>query len=764
MSDKKEITERKSPVEKKQKKEKKLYPAKKLPSLFKKAYTEKKFEKKILARLYVPKDKNDVKAMFAKGNNPEKNEFLCIDLNQKYTKVELQRFKTLAKEIKGQKGRIKMLPLIATACAMAAIVLVVITFKNVIVKNAIVSACEGIFEAKTDVDSVKVEILGAQIKVKGLAVGNKNSYYRNLFEIETIDFDFNLTQILRGKFVCENLECSGMQFNTKRSTSCYIKPKPKSTQESAFTRELKARTNLALEDLKMQAARLVGGEDVDSIVENFMAELQTPQAAKTAEEKAVELSDKWKTRPAELKAEVDAKTAEINEKLKSLNNVNKNDPASVLKAIETLDSLLNEFDEKNKNGIKYRMTSVQNEVASDFDSLKKTSASLTDAVAHDSGFVKNRVSSLIGTIANPKGFLTQALNTVGYDLMGKYYPYAQKLVDYALEVRKNAIAEKQKKTAEGEIKKIEKETEKTTVSRKKGTTFWYSDEYPAFLIERVYVSGPSFEAKLVEVASNPDIRNRPCEFTGSYSYYGVTHDAALTVDARSETSSPLIAADYAGKGFKASVNGQKIASGNGIPSIDGKMNLKFSGTAGEEGFTLGGKVDLKPVSLTSDGFSNETATKYYNQALAAVTELSMDCTMGYSGSEGVVFDLSGNFASQFEKGLKAAAYGVADDVTEEVIRRLNEKINSSSSTALLKVKEVLGIEGDVNVQSLRVDDLQKVLEQKKKEFASFTENAVNSAVESAKKEAADALIKGLTGSSNSASGSGNKKNNLKLPF
>jgi uncharacterized protein CbrC (UPF0167 family) len=138
--------------------------------------------------------------------------------------------------------------------------------------------------------------------------------------------------------------------------------------------------------------------------------------------------------------------------------------------------------------------------------------------------------------------------------------------------------------------------------------------------------------------------------------------------------------------------------------------------------------------------------------------------MGYTDTEGVIFDLSGNFASQFEKGLKAAAYGVADDVTEEVIRRLNEKINSSSGTALLKVKEVMGIEGDVNVQSLRVNDLQNVLEQKKKEFSSFTENAVNSAVESAKKEAADALIKGLTGSSGSTSGTENKKNNLKLPF
>uniref|UniRef100_UPI0025E6FE43 hypothetical protein n=1 Tax=Treponema sp. TaxID=166 RepID=UPI0025E6FE43 len=118
----------------------------------------------------------------------------------------------------------------------------------------------------------------------------------------------------------------------------------------------------------------------------------------------------------------------------------------------------------------------------------------------------------------------------------------------------------------------------------------------------------------------------------------------------------------------------------------------------------------------------------------------------------------------FEKGLKAAAYGVAGDVTSEVTKRLNEKINSSSSEALVKVKEVLGIEGEIDVQSLRMNDLEKILENKKKEFSSATE----AAVESAKKEAANALIKGLTGSDSSKSGSSasssSKKNSLKSLF
>ena len=37
---------------------------KKIPSLFRKKYTEKKLEKKLYRKLYVPEDKNYVKSLF----------------------------------------------------------------------------------------------------------------------------------------------------------------------------------------------------------------------------------------------------------------------------------------------------------------------------------------------------------------------------------------------------------------------------------------------------------------------------------------------------------------------------------------------------------------------------------------------------------------------------------------------------------------------------------------------------------------------------
>ena len=47
---------------------------KKIPSLFRKKYTEKKLEKKIYKKLYVPEDKNYVKTLFEEVEKKGKKE------------------------------------------------------------------------------------------------------------------------------------------------------------------------------------------------------------------------------------------------------------------------------------------------------------------------------------------------------------------------------------------------------------------------------------------------------------------------------------------------------------------------------------------------------------------------------------------------------------------------------------------------------------------------------------------------------------------
>ncbi|MBP5251748.1 MAG: TIGR03545 family protein [Treponema sp.] len=739
--------------EKKLKKTKteKTYSRKKLPGLLKKAYEEKKFSKKIIDRLYIESDKNEISKLFEKGASQKYPDRLSIPQDKTFTKAQIKKYKAIAKDIKNNaKFRFALLPFAAVVCALAAFVIVVITFKNPLAKKGIKAACEGIFGAKTDIESVNLEILGASLTVKNIQIGNKDDDFKNLFEAEKIELNFNLTQLLRGKFVCQNIECSGMKFGTERTESCALPEKKKalSSGDSAFTKELKERSEKALEELKAQAQSLVGGSDAESIAENLKSQLKTPEAAKVLKESAEQLSSKWKEKPQELKKQVDEFSVSVKE-LQEIKTDSISDLAKAKDAIAKINSAL-----KQADSLKKSFSTVTEDVKKDSSSVTSLSKSLSDAVSQDQAFIKEKAGSLIGTVSNPSALLNNAVNTVGYNMLGKYYPYAKELLDYALEMKRTSASKS--KTAEPV-----KEKQESKRKRMEGTTYWYSSEYPGFLIERVYASGPDFEGKILELSSDPDVRNKPVTADAKFTSGAISHSGNLTIDARSTTSEPLLAAAYTGKGFTANIDGEKIASGAGIPSIEGNAALSFTATGDSDGISVSGTVGVNSAVLTSEGFSNELATKYYKAALASIKNVELGVKAGFTTEGGLILDIDGNLASQFEKAFMAAAGEAVSDAKNKVMEKLNEKINASNSDAVLKAKEFLGIQDNINLQETSLSDIQKKLDAKKKELE---DKIAGKAKAKATEAAGSALEKAGLDSSKAGKVTDKVSGKIKLPF
>ena len=184
--------------------------------MYKKTYTEKSLEKKLLKKLYIPADREFVAAQFsADEEDPAK---LRIHRTE-YDAKDFKRLKILSKQIKRQKGRINLVPLAAVAAVVVGVVLAVLMFKDPLAKRALTAGLQKITGAKVDIASVHVGILDASVTVRGLAAADKNAPMKNVFEAQKIQLDFNLTQLLKKRFVCQNLEVSGMAFGTDRKTS-----------------------------------------------------------------------------------------------------------------------------------------------------------------------------------------------------------------------------------------------------------------------------------------------------------------------------------------------------------------------------------------------------------------------------------------------------------------------------------------------------------------------------------------------------------------
>jgi len=714
----------------KDKKSPKLIPLKKLPSLLKKAYTEKAFEKKILNKLYIEEDKKLLKSIFSEKETKGKKELIFIKKDLELPKEQFNKLKDIAKQINNNKGRIKLIPLLAVAGFITALVIVVMTFKNPIAKKIVKSGCESIFGAKTDIKSVNVELLGISVKINGLAIGDKKSenYMKNLIEAENITLDMNFTQALRGKVIVNDISITGMQFGTARKTSCYIPIKKKSEkaqEESAFMKSLKAKSNQAIDDLKKQATDMLGGGSVDEIVSNIQSQLQTPDAAKKAQEDVQNLITKWQSKPNELKGQVDNFATNV----KDLQSININDIKSgnaiekTTKIKEYIDKINSALNESKK--LKSSFESVQKDIKSDVNKTNNIKNDIENAVKHDKDFISNRIGTIVNNVKNPKNLLTNAMNTIGYDLLGKYYPYVQQGIVYANQMQAAS------KTKSETTKKEKKET----VKRLKGTTFWYSKENPKLWIKNVSASGytqsnsknKGFSGAIKNITSDQNLIKLPTTAEAKFDVGSVNHSGKLTVDVR-ESSKNLIAIDYTGVGFNAKIDGNKIASASGIPSIDGKAKISLYGAVGSNTFTANGNVSLNPLTLTSDGFSNELMTKYYKQALASVKNMDIGYKVKYDSSSGVDLGLSGNFADQFAKALETVIESVKEDAKNAAIEKINEQINKSSNEVTEKIKSFLGIEGEIDIQNTNLDTLQKSLEAKKSEL----ENQLNSKVDDAK--------------------------------
>lgn len=731
----------KSKKEKKSKVEKKVS-AKKLPSLFKKSYTEKEIEKKLLKKLYVEPDKDAVKSLFTEKILKGKTEKLRADLTKEYTKSEIKHFKKVAKEIKKNKGRVRFVPLAAVVGFIAAIVIVVGIFKNSVAKKLIVSGCEGVFGAKTSVKSVNVKLLGITVDVKGLSIGNKNSDggMKNLFDAD-IKINASLASALRGKFVSDVVSVTNMEFGrgrTEKEGSCLLPSKAKKIEkqtfaDSSFMKSVKAKSENAVADLKNQVETLLGGSNAEEIWKNLESQIKTKDAANQLKSESLALVEKWKAKPDEIKSSAEEIAAKV-KKFQNL-NVKKMSPSEIVSAISDVKSTLAEIESLSKSA-----SSIKDDIDSDKKTLDSAVKNLKDALDSDKALAEN----IVNTVKNAGSILTSALDTVGYDMLGKYYPYAKQGINYALQMKNNSSA-----AASGNKKSSAKAKGKT--GRMKGTTFWYGTEKPAVWVKLVEASGTDFTGKIQNISSDQDLIGKPLTGNADFSAKGITHDAKLVLDARSKTSNPLISVNYSGDGFKADIDGEKIAAASGIPSISGTTKITLAGTADADKFSVSGNLTLNNAVLTSDGFGNDKIDKYYQQALSSVKNLALGYKAAFSENDGVNLSLSGNYTEVFAKALSSVAASVGADAKAEIQKRIAEKTDEYSGEALAKFSEFTGISTDVNTQIRSIDDMKKVLNEKLAELLKQqTDAAKNKAVEKASE-----AIKGNKAAEEAASAASN---------
>lgn len=718
----------------------KTVPAKKLPRMFKKQYTEKEFNRKILKKIYIQADSDFIKAHFASAKDKKGRNVLAVNLNADVSKSDAAKFKTLAKQIKAQKAGVKFIPLFAVIIFAAAVGVCVTLFKNIVVKKAMVSAMQGIFNAKTDIAKVNLQIFKSSLEVRGLEQANKDSPMKNLFEIDKIHFDFNLTELLRGKFDAENMEVTGVALGTVRKTSGALpekKQKPKKQDGKIAGFDKKELADSAVRQLKAMFADY----NPEKLLSDIQNELKSPDTAKKISEDALLRAEKWQSAPKEFESSVKDLSSSV-EKLVKTDWAAVKDPVQLKDSLETVKKAIDSGSE-----LSGKIKTASDGIAGDAAAVKNYAKDLQAAVKADMKLVDGKIDMLKKTFspAGLRQIMNDAVRSMMYELLGKYAPYAEKAIDAAQSARANAQGSAKKQAA--------KKSTKRAPRRQKGRTVYYkADRVPKFLIERAAASGYErnsdsllFKAVAEEISNNQDVRGKPTKLSADFKIGSRANAAHAVLDLRKTSSAPLITADYTGNGYPLDLNA-------GVFAFKSAADIRADFAADTDGsFSAGGALAMSVSEMSGIDFEPAKVCEIYKKAISGITQLNVGFTVRRTADGTVDVEILNperlveQLASPITAAVTSELTEIAKDAQKQVAALLSEKTGGATDALL----QFTSIEDAVKAQKKQVAALEAQLEAKKAEIEKQLKNAASNAATDAlekagisvPQEAADALKK-----------------------
>lgn len=702
---------------------------KKLPSIYRGNFTKKKLDRRILKKIYIPADRKFVEAFYSvTGKTKKGTDLFSISPDKKISKKEYLKLCLIAKELKSQKGRIKWIPLLVVASFIFIVSVLFTTFKNIVIKSVIQDTCESIFQAKCDIDKVNFKLFDASFKLYGLQIANKNAPMTNIIEIDSIVFDFDLTQMLRLRFITDEISINGVKTNTKRKYSGDIseklakqrekkrKQEEKKASASPFMKTINQHIDSTVETIQNSITGFINYYNPTTVIETTIDSLTIDDVAKEIEKQVYILYEKWSVKPEE----ISLKIQDVEEFAKKLANYDYSEIADNTEKINEAIELAKEAYTKAKE-IKNEVELLVTDVKTDFDVVQDLAINLDNSIKHDKSLIEsviNRYKNL--NMYTIKNFIAETLNRAGYSLLGKYYPMVNNAVSYLVEL-KNMNKEKGKKT--------EKEMMKSMIGdRSHGRTVYYKKNPPKFWIKKVVVSGNignSFNFSAYNISSNMDQTGLPAKVNFSIKLGDITHSAAVVVDCRSYSSDPIVLINY--NCDNLGVSTVNIDDGiPGVPMLNARSNLDGVLKIYEnDGFSLTGTGIFTNMDIISLPFEPEYMYKVYSDILSRVKETTISATVGYTVSNGILLNLETDLGDKIYESFMDELKIQVEIIQKEAEKLIIGKINQYTEGVIGKIESFEDIVAKFDEFKSYSQKLETELKAKQEEYERLLKKSVN---------------------------------------
>lgn len=545
----------------------------KTPTLFKKPIPKAKFEKNYLRYIEQPADKEFLRSSFTLNDSG-------LYTLKEVSKEDAARLKTLAKAIVSNRAwSIKVVPLAACAITAAGAIFFFTIIMNPLLERALESALENIFEARSDVNSFKLNLLRFRISIGAIIVANKEKPMQNLFEINRIEFRLLPQAVLRGKIYIEEMRADGISFDTPRKTSGAL-ARFASGSEAKQKKAAKADAPPLIDVSKFDPAALLDRER--DKMQSFKLYDDAISLYTTTEETWKSRIDSAKTRTAELN---DAAKPFLN---LNLNSIDVRNPESIKQLLKLVDDAKNaqKTVQTAVNDANSILTGVQSDIQSALTLKKNAETAVKDDI--------NRLKSYIDLKG---GGYHQILDPILEEILSAT---AQQYISYG----RTALNALEKLKAYQAL--LPKKTEKPKEAAFRGRDVAFpTPNYPFFylgtLATDITIEGWKGSFDLRSVSSEPELVNKPVSL-------------ALKLK---EVSGPQIWASFDGtaelRSSKQELFSAQVQAGNFPVSVKNEL-----GSIGIEGFSAQAAFDVSAAGNRDNTWNANIKTKLTNPELSGI--------------------------------------------------------------------------------------------------------------------------------------------------
>ena len=580
---------------------------------------------------------------------------------------------------------------------VALVILFNILFLDKILKKTIISLAQPVAGAKVEIDYLKTNLKKCSVSINGLRIADRNDYFKNLIDVEKINFDVRFWPLFRKKFLIDEMNVNGIKWQTQRKISGQLSPKQeknfiKEKKDSKFSKMFETAKTKTMSEVNILPSvemfnsiqEQINNFDINKIVENTGL-----SSIKEAEKTYTDLQNKYKQ--YQNKINNFNYEEKINKAKKIIDDISKSkvsslaDFANTAKKVSQLKEIKKDLDDFLKE-----LNTIKKDISTTIDVSKQLKNSIT-----------NDVNTICEKISIPN------LNTknISQMLFGNKWVLKVEKAMYYFSIIKQYL---QEKSAEEKVKEVKQ--------RDKGRDILFKEKiYPTLLISKINVSGTTTKTKeeqgldfaglIKYISSSPSMVSEPITLNISGNNKLQKLDIVGTFDYRTNNSKDSLKVSLFGLSGKV----LNLEPNDYLPLIDtAKLNFVGDFSINNSVFKSVVNLDVKDIKEKDLNFIDGNL-KYLAQVTNTIKAFKINLLAQTQDSKNLDVKISSDIDRKLYDAINKLFSSKVNEAKEKIKQKVNElaqakvkeiekSLQGKKDELLKQVKENIGLTNDFSKQ------------------------------------------------------------------